>query len=150
MAMSKTAMGAELHPSMSESSYRVERMFSAIDETIAMSVMYAANHLEDIRAIVCLTESGTTPLLASRLTSTLPIYGVSRHTATCRRMALYRGVVPLYFDVTRAGGDIWGAAMDLIAERGGLTKGDRVAITCGDLQGEGGSTNTVKILQYLG
>jgi pyruvate kinase len=147
-AMAETAQGAELHPMMSKSSYRVERVFDSIDESIAMAAMYAANHLNDISAIICLTESGTTPLLASRLSSKLPIYGVSRNRSTCRRMALYRGVIPMYFDVTKANGDIWSAAMDLIAERGELLPGQRVAMTCGDLQGEGGSTNTLKILQY--
>lgn len=148
-AMAETALGAEKHPTMGQSSYRIERTFSSIDESIAMSAMFAANHLDDIVAIICLTESGTTPLLTSRLSSMLPIYGISRHLATCRRMALYRGVIPIYFDITAAGSDIWSEAMALITQRGELLPGQRVAITCGDLQGEGGSTNTLKILQLL-
>lgn len=147
-AMAETAVGAEKHPMMAKSSYRVDRVFDSMDESIAMAAMYAANHLNDICAIVCLTESGTTPLLASRLSSILPIYGISRHYSTCRRMALYRGVIPMHFDVTQAGDNVWDAAMNLIAERGELLPGQRIAITCGDLHGEGGSTNTLKILQY--
>lgn len=147
-AMAETALGAEKHPMMRQSSYRVDRTFHSMDESIAMAAMYAANHLNDICAIICLTESGTTPLLASRLSSILPIYGISRHLSTCRRMALYRGVIPMYFDVT-SGENVWEASMELIARRGELLPGQRVAITCGDLQGEGGSTNTLKILQYM-
>ncbi len=146
-AMAETALGAEQHPSMRQSSYRVDRIFDSMDESIAMAAMYAANHLNDISAIVCLTESGTTPLLASRLSSMLPIYGISRHLSTCCRMALYRGVIPLYFDMMKVE-DIWAEAMKLIAMRGSLEPGKRVVITCGDMQGEGGSTNTLKILQY--
>ena len=150
-AMAETALGAERHPTMRESTYRVDRSFDSIDETIAMSVIYAANHLTDLAAIICLTESGTTPLLASRLSSSLPIYGISPHLATCRRMALYRGVIPLFFDVTQAGkSDLSAVAMDLIARRGELQVGQRVAFTCGDMHGEGGSTNTLKLLQYCG
>ncbi len=149
-AMADTALGAETHPMMRQSSYRVERMFDSIDETIAMSAMYAANHVTGVSAIICLTESGTTPLLTSRLSSMLPIYGISRHISSCRRMALYRGVIPLYFDVTEFRDDVWSAAIELIAKRGELQPGQRVAITCGDLHGEGGSTNTLKILQYDG
>ena len=149
-AMADTAVGAEKHPDMRVTNYRLQRTFEKVDETIAMAVMYAANQLSDIRAIVCLTESGTTALLASRLTSTHPIYGVSRHTATCRRLALYRGVVPLYWDVTEVTGELWEAAMQLVAKQISLREGDRIAITCGDLQGEGGYTNTLKILEYRG
>ena len=146
--MSETAIGAEKHPSINASNYRVDQTFATIDECIAMSTMYAANLMEGISAIICLTESGTTPLLASRISSALPIYGISRHLQTCRRMALYRGVIPLYFDVTRCVDDIWLSTMRLIADRGELFPGQRVAITCGDLAGEGGSTNSVKLLEY--
>jgi pyruvate kinase len=147
--MSETALGAEVHPTMSQSSYRVDRSFERIDEVIAMSTMYAANHITEISAIVCLTESGTTPLLASRISSTLPIYGISRNIAACRQMALYRGVIPIYADLTESGDEVWKAAITLIAKRGELVKGQRVVVTGGDSQGRGGMTNTLKILQYL-
>ncbi|MGB5326400.1 MAG: pyruvate kinase alpha/beta domain-containing protein, partial [Pseudomonadales bacterium] len=77
-----------------------------------------------------------------------PIYGVSRSLGACRRMALVRGVIPLYFDATKARSDVWNAVMALIAERGELLPGQRIAFTCGDMAGEGGSTNTLKLLQY--
>lgn len=149
-AMSETAIGAEKHPTMGQSNYRVDQTFYSVEECIAMSTMYAANHLDGISAIVCLSESGNTPLLASRIHSHLPIYGVSRHASTCRRMALFRGVIPLFFDSTQSENTIWYDVMQLIAARGELEAGDKVAFTCGDLVGEGGSTNTLKVLQYHG
>ncbi|MBT8148410.1 MAG: pyruvate kinase, partial [Gammaproteobacteria bacterium] len=94
-AMSDTAIGAEKHPMLSQSGYRLNLTFTDINECIAMAAMYAANHLEGISAIVCLSESGNTPLMASRLHSNLPIYGVSRNLMACRRMALVRGVIPV-------------------------------------------------------
>ena len=147
--MAETALGAERHHSINIGNYRVGQSFASVDECIAMSTMYAANHIEGISAIVCLTESGTTPLLASRVSSGLPIYGISRHLLSCRRMALYRGVIPIYFDVTQCEGNVWQETMQLIADRGELFSGQRVAITCGDLAGEGGSTNSVKVLEYI-
>jgi pyruvate kinase len=147
-AMAETALGAEKHPMMRQSSYRVERMFSEIDESIAMSAMYAANHVTGVAAIICLTESGITPLLTSRLSSTLPIFGVSPLISTCRRMSLYRGVIPIHYDVMKGKDDLFEKALSLIVERGAITKGQRVAITSGDLYGKGGSTNTLKILEY--
>jgi len=47
-----------------------------IDETIALSAMYAANHLSGVSAIACMTSTGYTPLIASRLRSALPIVGL--------------------------------------------------------------------------
>ncbi|MDA8852928.1 pyruvate kinase [bacterium] len=146
-AMSETAIGAEKHPTMVQSGYRVERIFTQSNECIALSAMYAANHLEGISAIVCLSESGNTPLIASRIRSGLPIYGVSRNLMACRRMALMRGVIPLYFDPTQ-NDDVGEAIMSLIAERGELLPGQRIAFTCGDSPGEGGSSNTLKLLTY--
>ncbi len=147
-AMSETALGAEQHPLVRKSDYRISQTFEKIDECIAISTMYAANHITGIEAIVCLTESGTSPLIASRISSSLPIYGMSRHLSTCRRMALYRGVVPIHFDVTKVGDDPWIEALKCLGERGDLGPGQRVAVTCGDFAGQGGSTNTLKILEY--
>ncbi len=72
--------------------------FTEISETIALSAMYAANHLEGIKAIIALTESGYTAKLMSRITSSHAIYALSRHVKTLNKMALYRGVYPVFFD----------------------------------------------------
>ena len=57
-AMANACVGAEKHPDASSSSYRMDRSFHRVDEMVAMSAMYAANHVENIAALVCLTESG--------------------------------------------------------------------------------------------
>ena len=65
-----------------------QRDFHATDEAIAMAVMYTANHM-DVKAIVALTESGSTPLWMSRMGSDIPIYAFTRSEATRRRVCLY-------------------------------------------------------------
>ena len=55
--------------------------FTNTEEAIAAAVMYTANHL-DVRAIVALTESGSTPLWMSRIRADIPIYAFTRHAAT--------------------------------------------------------------------
>lgn len=148
-AMANTCLGAEKHPVTRQSGHRMDRTFQSIDETIALSAMYAANHLKDICAMICLTESGRTALIMSRLSSGLPIFGISRHPTACKRMALYRGVQPILFDVTTAtGDDVYRTALDVIGKTGIIKKGQRVTITCGDIQGSGGLTNTLKVLEY--
>ena len=47
---------------------------------------------------MALTESGTTPLLMSRISSGLPIFAMSPHNKTLAWTNLYRGVTPVMFD----------------------------------------------------
>lgn len=57
--------------------------------------MYAANHL-DIKAIVALTDSGSTPLWMSRIRTAIPIFGLSRHAETLGKKTLFRNVQILF------------------------------------------------------
>lgn len=80
--------------------------------------VYAANHLDTIKALVALTESGSTPKLMSRMTSSLPMFGLSRHEGSLNAMALYRGV----------------------------KSGDQFDLTYGDQMEQVGATNACKIV----
>ena len=84
-------------PSINISKHRLDREFSDIAESVAMSAMYAANHLSGIAAIITLSHSGRTPLLMSRISSGLPIFALSRVQETLNRCALYRGVTPVIY-----------------------------------------------------
>ena len=99
-AMSKVCLGAEKQRSVNKSGHRNELNFTDISETLAMSAMYAANHLEGVKAIISLSESGKTAKLMSRITSGLPIFCLSRHVKTLSKSAIYRGVYPVSFDST--------------------------------------------------
>ena len=84
--MAEVIEGAETyHTSHHRPRERTEITFAHTDEAIAHSVMYAANHMH-VRAIVALTESGSTTLWMSRLRSDIPIYAFTRHEATRRRV----------------------------------------------------------------
>ncbi|EKD73337.1 MAG: hypothetical protein ACD_45C00355G0002 [uncultured bacterium] len=144
-AMDRICLSAEKNPAATISRHRLEVHFQYVDEAIAMATMYTANHL-DIKAIITLTESGTTSLWMSRIKSSIPIYGLSRHAATQRRMAMYRGVYPVPFDATHIDRRIINqAAVETLQHRGILKKGDLVIITKGDLIGVHGKTNSMKI-----
>jgi pyruvate kinase len=146
-AMSNVCLGAELHPSVKVSKHRMDERFTSIEETIAMSTMYAANHLEGIKAIIALTESGATPQLMSRISSSLPILALSRHQKTLAKMALYRGVQPIFFDTTIYGADeLAQKALETLTESGYLQSGDMVLMTKGDAMETVGGTNTCKVL----
>ncbi len=126
---------------------RLDLHFKRTDEAIAAAVMYTANHL-DVRAIVALTESGSTALWMSRIRSDIPIYAFTRHAATQRRVTLYRGVYPVDFDVTHPRPEeMYPAIFErLIADRL-AADGDLIIVTKGEFSGVSGGTNTMKIVQ---
>lgn len=144
-AMDRICLSAEKNPIAKTSRHRMDLHFTYVDEAIAMATMYTANHL-DIKAIIALTESGTTPLWMSRVRSSIPIYGLSRHENTRRRMALYRGVYPVPFDATHMDRRLLNhAAVEELQKRNIIKEGDLVIITKGDAIGVHGRTNSLKI-----
>ncbi len=112
-----------------------------------MATMYVANHL-DITAIVSLTESGSTPLWMSRIRSGIPIFALTRHIETQRKLALYRGVYPIKFDMTKIPRpSLNRIAVDELVNKGILNSGDHVLITKGDIVGVHGMTNSLKVFR---
>ncbi|MFO6484563.1 hypothetical protein ACLBR5_15695 [Escherichia coli] len=49
------------NPSINVSKHRLDVQFDNVEEAIAMSAMYAANHLKGVTAIITMTESGLAP-----------------------------------------------------------------------------------------
>ena len=115
-----------------------------------MSAIYAANHYDNVRGIACLTESGSTPLLMSRLSSGLPIFALSRKGETLQKLSLCRGVVPLFFDSSAFEQDeVEARAIEFLCDGGYLQKGDSILLTKGTVMGRSGSTNIMKILPVV-
>lgn len=146
-AMAQVCLGAEKIPSLNVSKHRLDVQFDNIEEAIAMSAMYAANHLQGVTAIITMTESGRTALMTSRITSGLPIFALSRHASTLSRTALYRGVTPVAFSSYTDGVAAVHDAIALLREKGYLMSGDLVIITQGDVMGASGTTNTSRVLR---
>lgn len=146
-AVNRVCVGAEKHPRSYISKHRVECQFERADEAIAMASMYTANHL-DIKAIITLTESGSTPLWMSRIRSGIPIYALSRNINTLRFMTLYRGVFPVHFDFTNLTTvEVDQLAINALLKRNIIKFGDWVIITRGEQLGLHGGTNILKIVQ---
>ncbi len=146
-AMSNICLNAETHQHAIKSRHRLDDTFERVDEAIAMATMYTANHLR-VRAIAALTESGSTALWMSRISSSIPIYALSRHESTNRKVNLYRGVFPVYFPTVHTNhAEANQEAVDMMKERGTIADGDLVIITKGDLMGTGGGTNAMKIVE---
>ena len=147
-AMSDVCKGAESHSlKMGLRTHRMEDRFQEIDEAVAMAVMYTANHM-DIKAIIALTESGSTTLWMSRIRSDIPIYAFTRHQATRRRVTLYRGVNPVTF-MPQASTviELYRAVFKTLLDKSLVSEGDLLLLTKGDLDGVSGGTNSMKIVE---
>ena len=118
--------------------------FTRIDQAIAMGALFTAHHLK-AKAIVALTESGSTALWMSRHSVRMPIFAVTSTLATQRKMTLYRNVRPLLVDTSADRATALAQAEMELKSRGVMASGDVYAITVGEPMGQPGGTNTLKI-----
>ena len=122
----------------------VNKRFGRIDQSIAMGALFTAHHL-GCKAIIALTESGSTALWMSRHRINVPIFGVTSKPQSQRRMALYRNVRPVLMPSHTDRDAALTDAERLLVERGVLRPGDTYAITCGEPMGYPGGTNMLKV-----
>jgi pyruvate kinase len=124
------------------------KTFARIDHSIAMGALFTAYHL-GCKAIVALTDSGSTALWMSRHRIHIPIYALTPKLATQRRMALFRNVRPLLLDQSAERDTALAEAEAHLKKRGIVQSGDIYAITCGEPMGAPGGTNMLKIVRAL-
>lgn len=146
-AMHRVCVEAEKQPSVRQSDHRIKIQFERVDEAIAMSAMYMANHTK-MKGIAALTESGATTLWMSRISSGIPIFALSSQEKTLGKVTLYRGVFPIYFEIQPTHDHIE-VNRDIVKELRKWYKakdGDKFIITKGDLNGVEGGTNALKVI----
>ena len=144
--MAKICHAAESHEVVKLDADFMGKTFERIDQSIAMGALFTAYHL-GAKAIVAMTDSGSTALWMSRHLIQIPIYALTPRVDTQRKLALYRNVRPLLMD---ASGDRDTALMQAeghLKKRGIVQGGDVYAITCGEPMGAPGGTNMLKICQ---
>ena len=122
----------------------MQRHFGRIDQSIAMGALFTAHHL-GCKAIVALTESGSTALWMSRHSIRVPIFGLTHKHHSERRMALYRNVTPVLMPTHNERDIALAEAEQVLVARGVLRPGDTYAITCGEPMGYPGGTNMLKV-----
>jgi pyruvate kinase len=120
------------------------KTFQRIDQSIAMGALFTAYHL-GAKAIVAMTDSGSTALWMSRHLIQVPIYALTPRIATQRRMTLFRNVRPLLMDTSADRDTALMDAENHLKVRGIVQKDDVYAITCGEPMGAPGGTNMLKI-----
>ncbi|WKB51906.1 pyruvate kinase [Eleftheria terrae] len=123
--------------------------FGRIDQSIAMGALFTAHHL-GCKAIVALTESGSTALWMSRHKIHVPIFGLTSQPLSQRKMTLYRNVRPILMPTYTDRDTALAKAEQLLVEAGMLKPGDTYAITCGEPMGYPGGTNMLKVCRVGG
>jgi pyruvate kinase len=144
--MAQIALEAERAEEMQLDADFTNKRFGRIDQSIAMGALFTAHHL-GCKAIVALTESGSTALWMSRHNIKVPIYGLTSQIQSQRRMTLFRNVRPLLMPTFTERDEALACAEKLLVDRGVLKPGDTYAITCGEPMGYPGGTNMLKVCQ---
>jgi pyruvate kinase len=144
--MSAIAIAAEAAEEVSLDADFTNKKFGRIDQSIAMGALFTAYHL-GCKAIIALTESGSTALWMSRHKIHVPIFGLTAQPISLRKMALYRNVRPLLIPSYQDRDEALKKAEALLVEQGVLKPGDTYAITCGEPMGYPGGTNMLKVCE---
>ncbi len=148
-AMGRICEHAEQQHAALVSDHRVDLVFGRVDEAIAMATMYTANHLK-MNVIASLTESGATVLWMSRISSGIPIYALTPRQSTLNKVTLYRGVYPVRADLSNlAATEVTAGVVDLLKSKGIVEAGDRIVLTRGEMLGNQGGSNIMKIVSVL-
>jgi pyruvate kinase len=125
----------------------LDRVFSRVDQSIAMAALFTAYHLK-VKAIAALTQSGSTALWMSRLNCGVPIYALTPEIATRYKVTLYRDVYPLMVRYTSDDREqLLREAEEELVRNGAVVDGDLIVLTIGEPIGKAGGTNTMKIVR---
>ncbi len=146
-AMNRICIEAEKSQPVTLESEFLNRVFTRVDQSIAMAALFTAYHLK-VKAIASLTESGSTALWMSRLNCGVPIYALTAQTFTRYRCTLFRDVYPLM--VKYVGHDreeLLAEAEAVMVANGAVKPGDLIVLTIGEPIGKSGGTNTMKIVK---
>ncbi len=146
-AMNRICIEAEKSQQVTLENEFLNRVFTRVDQSIAMAALFTAYHLK-VKAIAALTESGSTALWMSRLNCGVPIYALTAQTFTRYRCTLFRDTYPLmvkYIGHDRE--ELLAEAEAVLVANGVVKPGDLIVITIGEPIGKSGGTNTMKIVQ---
>jgi pyruvate kinase len=144
LEMAKICLAAESAEHVELDAIFNGQTFTRIDQSIAMGALFTAHHL-GAKAIVALTESGSTALWMSRHRVQIPIYALTTKISSQRKMALFRNVRPLLMATSADRDTALAQAEGHLKKRKIVETGDVYAITCGEPMGAPGGTNMLKI-----
>jgi len=145
-AMARICLKAERELEENVFDRRTMHKFPRVDQSIAMSALFAASHFK-VKAIIALTQSGSTPLWMSRQNTHVPIFALTPLPETLSKVTLFSGVHPIAFhSKARGHTQEWHQIEETLLNLGLVKDGDMVVMTLGEAMGKTGHTNTMKIM----
>ena len=142
--MAQIAEYTERHTSYKERFYnydfRIRNMLDAISHaTCSMAIDVEA------KAIVVCSVSGKTAMMVSRFRSPVPIIGFTVDAKVARKLALSWGVIPVLTEEFTSMDVLFYHGLQSAKQVLQLSKGDRVVLTGGPMNGKTGNTNIIKV-----
>lgn len=146
-SMARVCIEAERSAEVTLDREFLDRVFTRIDQSVAMAAIWTAHHLK-VKAIAALSQSGSTALWMSRLNCGVPVYALTPDAEAQTKMSLYREVTPLLMSQQHSDRDVLlYEAEQLLMQNGAVAKGDLIVLTIGEPIGTPGGTNTLKIVR---
>jgi len=146
-AMSRVCLEAEKSTEFALDREFLNRVFTRVDQSIAMAALFTAFHLK-VKCIAALTQSGSTALWISRLNCGVPIYALTPEISTRYRLSLFKDTYPLMIQyVGHDREQLLQEAEDKLKSNGIVEDGDLIVLTIGEPIGKAGGTNTMKIVR---
>jgi len=146
-AMARVCLEAEKSREVTLDREFLDRVFTRVDQSIAMGALFTAYHL-NVKAIAALTQSGSTALWMSRMNCGVPIYALTPEVSTRYRLSLFRDVYPLMLQYVGDNREtLLRMAEEKLVEAGAVSAGDLIVVTVGEPIGISGGTNTLKIIK---
>ena len=146
-SMARICVEAEKSADVKLERHFLDRVFTRIDQSIAMAALFTAHHLK-VKAIAALTESGSTALWMSRLDCSVPVYALTPDPRTRLKVSLFKGVHPLMLRyVGNDRDELLREAEETLIRAGAVSQGDLIVLTSGEPIGQPGGTNSLKIVR---
>ncbi len=145
-AMASIVTAADESESVRLDSEFLNQTFARVDQSIAYGALFTAYHLR-CKAIVALTDSGSTALWMSRHDIDMPIFALTPKLPTLRKLSLFRNVRAFELAENFDRDAALAESVQLLLRKGVVKSGDLIVITVGEPMGQAGGTNTLKIVK---
>ncbi|MBQ1203375.1 MAG: pyruvate kinase, partial [Loktanella sp.] len=137
---SETEANIDFDVRFHNTSFRIKNTLDAISHaTCGMAIDIGA------KAIAVCSLSGITARMVSRFRCPVDILGLTTNQGTWRKLALSWGVTPVLCEAYDSIDVLFYTAKNLAREALNLREGERVVITGGQINGQSGNTNLIKV-----
>ncbi len=131
---------------------QVKRVFQV--KSAATTFCKAADQISEetnANVMIAFTSSGNTALISSKLNPSIPIIAPTDNLNVVRKMAFYRGVIPMLMPKKFTDIGSWGAMIQISLEDAKsmkyIQKGDVAIVTAGYPLGRPGGTNSIRMIE---